>query len=378
MRIAILTFHRAYNCGAMLQAWALQTFLESLGHTVEFPDCNHTGEEPLFVKPQLRRKGLAGKLRDLGDFFVSEILCFWNRFSIRLVKKLRFRAFMERNIKHAGSSVDDFVNRYDLIIVGSDQVWNPQVAEKEWFPHYAGVGIDNAVPMIGYAIGCGDKPLDEATLAFLKEHARRFSALSFREEYLVGALQLPDTPVVCDPTLLLGRAEYEKLEKPERLVRGEYLFAYCVSGDKRLLKTAQELAKRLRVKAVIVDVYRRSWLKSGPGNDFWGLTPDRMLALIRDAKYVVAVSFHGCVFSLLYHKPFISLYLDGKYYGRHYELLSKCRLEYRRVEVKSDMAEMEKIMLTPYCADMEALKQGSAQWLKTALAQTGSRFTEGE
>ena len=44
MRIAILTFHRAYNCGAMLQAWALKTVLERMGHVVEFPICNHVGE----------------------------------------------------------------------------------------------------------------------------------------------------------------------------------------------------------------------------------------------------------------------------------------------------------------------------------------------
>ena len=74
MRIGILTFHRAYNCGAMLQAWALKTVLERMGHQVEFPICNHVGETPRwrFCEWQNReKKGLQWIRSVVGRAYVN-------------------------------------------------------------------------------------------------------------------------------------------------------------------------------------------------------------------------------------------------------------------------------------------------------------------
>ena len=73
MRIAILTFHRAYNCGAMLQAWALKTVLERMGHTVEFPDCNHVGEDGRWKYGLVNKEkhGMQRLASLVGRFFVN-------------------------------------------------------------------------------------------------------------------------------------------------------------------------------------------------------------------------------------------------------------------------------------------------------------------
>ena len=73
MKIAILTFHRAYNCGAMLQAWALRTVLERMGHTIEFPILNHVGETKRWKIPLIdaNKKGLT---HYTGEFYLVEIL----------------------------------------------------------------------------------------------------------------------------------------------------------------------------------------------------------------------------------------------------------------------------------------------------------------
>lgn len=55
MKVAVLTFHRAFNCGALLQAWALRRILEEMGHEVVFPDANWVGVQPRFVRIVFKR-----------------------------------------------------------------------------------------------------------------------------------------------------------------------------------------------------------------------------------------------------------------------------------------------------------------------------------
>ena len=72
MKIAILTFHRAYNCGAMLQAWALRTVLERMGHVVEFPILNHVGERNRWLKLiDFRKRGMNLIRSFIGRFLLN-------------------------------------------------------------------------------------------------------------------------------------------------------------------------------------------------------------------------------------------------------------------------------------------------------------------
>ena len=341
MRIAILTFHRAYNCGAMLQAWALQTVLRQLGYEVEFPDCNHVGERLCVSR---WRKGFFGKIRSFLGFLYSQVCKNWND----LRRALCFRRFRNAYLAHAPLAA---WRHYDLVVVGSDQVWNPDCA-KEDFPLFIGEGIDEAVPLVGYALSVGDAPLDPSVCMRLKKvAANRFRCVSYREPTLKEALGV-EGPVVCDPTLLLTREDYAVVEGPCVPLSERYIFAYLVSDAADVLPAAQAVAERMGLKLVVADVYGEAAKVPGTQNDCRALPPDQLLSNVRDAEYVIVSSFHGCVFSVLYQKRFVCLYGGttggNDEEGRQQNLLSRLGLLNHRLAFDSPVENILTAMDKPY------------------------------
>ena len=160
MRIAILTFHRIHNCGTMVQAWALRTVLERMGHTVEFPDCGLMNAPPRF-RPLFLKKGNP----------ITTILGVVNRFLLNIgslgiedLSRARFRAFRKRFLPERRCTPQDFTSLYDCVIVGSDQVWSPPHSAR-WLPLFLGEAIPRPLPLVAYAASYGDSALPHRRMA---------------------------------------------------------------------------------------------------------------------------------------------------------------------------------------------------------------------
>ena len=305
MKLAILTFHKAFNCGAALQAWALRTVLERMGHSVEFPDCNTVGVETR-IQMEWNRwpKSFLKKLRSLCFRVLRNILSIPGED----LKRYRFARFRKTYLPERICSPSDFVQHYDAIVVGSDQVWSARHSREEASLFFV-ENIDSSLPKLTYAASYGDKPLEGEVLERVIVSAKRFNALSAREKVVKDQIEPPSgksIEVVLDPTLLLTAEEYAPLISKFTPPKEPYLFMYTLYTEPFYIETAKLLAKALGVKAIILPMCQFSRLFAPKGLTY-GISPDRMVGYIANAKYVLAGSFHGTAFATIFKKPFLSL-----------------------------------------------------------------------
>ena len=317
MKVGVLTFHRAHNCGAMLQNYALQTVLRRLGAEPETIDFNAIGEEHRFPK----FSGLTFRqcIRRMIEFVLSVGV-----FDLRLA---RFNRFRKRNLKITGRvAAGEWPSAFDFYIVGSDQVFQPNLT-KQYLKEFLLEGVPPE-KRISYAASFGYESLPEAFRTTFKVELSQFHAISVREESGARIIKKElglDVPVevVLDPTLLLDSAEYEKVETRVR-VPEKYVLVYSIGGaDAKLREVANDVADRMNAKVMFVNACRRSYFRT-PHDDLLAISPDRLLYLVRHAAYVVTTSFHGVAFSLIYRRQFTAIIpKDSKVAGRIPALLNR-------------------------------------------------------
>lgn len=279
MKSGILTFHKSRNYGAVLQAYALCSVLNELEIETNIIDYScQSIEEKL-------------KLWNPSKNLIKSIL----QFIFRFHKKKAFDSFEKKYLKKSqtikkGEFVG-FLNRYDAVIVGSDQVWNEKIIDNDnaYFLSEISTG------KIAYAVSAGDTiEISYDAVNYIKQ----FDAISVREkklqEYL--ARRNLESYICCDPTILAGVDCFEQIVAPPIKQKG-YVFVFMIWDSATLLNNARNFAK-----AKGLDVIS----SKGSINFFLHCRPEEFLSWIKNATYIFTNSFHGTVFSLLYHKKFIS------------------------------------------------------------------------
>ena len=370
MRVGIITFHRAYNCGAMLQAWALKTVLERMGHIVEFPTCNHVGERGRwqfsFTNPE--KHGVAALRSFIGR-------CLINAMSIpnEDVLRSRYKRFRTRFLRERICRPDEFCKHYDLIVVGSDQVWSAQHSADD-APVFFAENMPSCVRKIAYAVSYGDKPLDNAAIERVVAAVERFAAVSVREPLARNQLLAHTSKridVTLDPTLLIDGSDYGSIETKPMLQHTPYLFMYTLFASPFFVDAARALARRLGVKCVIAPCYQYSRYGAPKGLSY-GISPDRLVGLASGAKYILAGSFHGTVMGVLFKKPFLSLRKQvDKFESRPAALLNMMGCGNRLVNPETSLDDMETLLrnsVEPSAYDnLERKRRESLDWLKEAI-----------
>lgn len=371
MRIAIVTFHRAYNCGAMLQAWALKSVLERMGHVVEFPICNHVGESVRWQCEWVNRDYHG--LRRLKSVIGRGI---FNLMSIPSEDILRFRykRFREKYIPERKCSHNEMGVFYDAIVVGSDQVWNVVLSGQD-APVFFAENVGENIRKIAYAASYGDKPLDDLMIGRVVSSLNRFSAVSVREpiaqQQLSALTQIP-IDVTLDPTLLLSCSDYMAIEQHPYLVKEPYLFMYTLFASPFLVNTARKLAARLGVRCIIAPCYQYTKYAAPKGLTY-SMSPDRLVGWTHNAKYIVAASFHGTALGVLYNKPLLSLRTNlDKYESRPAALLNKIGCGDRIVNPATSLDKMVDLLQTDLplsCQEiLDQERKKSLSWLRMSLA----------
>ena len=308
MRIGILTFHRAYNCGAMLQAWALKIVLERMGHTVEFPDCNHVGDVARWPSGWLSgcRKGLRFAV-DLFRRIRYNIMSIPNED----IARFRYRRFAHKFLNVVPCKVSELHNRYDLLVEGSDQVWTEWIVSQEK-DVFLLKGVDCALPVIAYAASSGDTPLSKEWKKELASALARYKALSVREEGTkkqIESLTTKHVEVVADPTLLVTKEDYETIAI-EPSVKEKYLYVYAIHATERLLSVARAIARGKGLKLIVTPIGQFSRWRA-PKDLTYSVSPERMVGYIKNAEFVITNSFHGTMVSLIFNKRLLSLLEQG-------------------------------------------------------------------
>ena len=327
MRIGILTFHAAHNYGAVLQCYALQTFLLSKGndvHVIDYRSPKLLDIYKCFRKERFLRKNPYYLVRNL----LREI--FYYR-----MRKCRYNAFTEFiENKLFLTPVDSIENDgFDVIFVGSDQIWNVRLTGG-FDPYYWG---DFKRPpytkLVSYAASMQDiwpKEYNE----LIENKLQNFQELSVRETSLARRLhELSGLMVhqVVDPTLLLSRAYWEELSvKP--CVPDHYLLLYQVDNNEKNVEIAKQLASKYSLAVVYLsaEVDEKNTLAVS------GSSPAEFVGLFRYADFVICSSFHGTVFSLIFEKKFYSVRTDKNKNARVESLLSQLDLQDRFISEYSE------------------------------------------
>ena len=242
MKIGILTFHSAFNFGAVLQCHGLYEIIKKMGHEVHVID--YRPNYLCFSRPTL----------GIGSFV---------KHPCRVLKALPFvfsyRKHFDRFVDFIGSNwtlselirtpeeLSGLITQYDLIVVGSDQVWNVKHNGNDgvW---YGILENSKSTRWISYAASAGDCFVDTEN----DKHANaliQFSHIAVREQKLNNELTQKigrlDIKTVLDPTLLATNDIWRKWFY--RKIKGRYIVVYQARADDNVFRISSELSKQLGV-----------------------------------------------------------------------------------------------------------------------------------
>lgn len=358
MKIGILTFHFARNYGAALQAYALREHLSK-----DFGECSIidyrppyiTGKDAIFAPPKnFSPRGLAK--------WCAVSACRLLALGSLRARAKKFDEFLRRRIMPAGAIPPEKPD-CDFIVFGSDQIWNPRLT-LGGDPVYLGA-VNSPAPKIGYAVSAGAYAEELLSDENRAECAKKFRRIGSREKSLSDALMKYagiESPVVLDPTFLIGGNEYEKISK--RIVGGDYLFVYELSRCREIGAIASKIARPRGWKVVRL---RADYMAELPFGKLVSVSPEEFLGLIRNAKCVLTTSFHGTALSVIFRRDFYFVSMGMKNEGRITNLLKTFRLESRFAEARN-FPDFEPVRWSPEIeAAISENIAASKQFLKDSL-----------
>ena len=329
MQIKTITCHDVYNHGASLQAYALQTYLESLGHHVEIIDYkpDYLSSEyklwvvanPVYDKPFIRLLYLMVKLPN--RLYSLKRKKAFDSFTKNYLKLTNHRFETYDQLNEAGLDADVF-------IAGSDQIWNtflPNGTDPAFYLDFT----PKTSKRISYAASFATEDVVEEKKMFVCKMLQNFDFVSIRERCslpLLESLGRKDGTVVSDPVFLLPRDQWNEL-LPEESIKEMYLLVYDTEQSDSLRRTALRIAKEKKLKIYNVSAFRMGYADK----DLWASSPLEFVRLIRDAKYVVSNSFHATAFSLIFERDFCVINRSERINERMKSLLQDLSLEKRLV-----------------------------------------------
>lgn len=339
MKVAIVTFIRAYNHGAILQGYALYKTLSNLGADVEMLDYEPEYFKRIYNVESFKKwLWLPGPL--LSRF--PKFLLLRNRVSKRNKK---FDRFIRRNIHMSQNrfadvyDLNNVIVPYDTFISGSDQVWNNSITNFDPV-FFLDFPTANKSKKISYAASFGFSSIPEELKSEYKRLLSNWDYYSVREKNgvdILNELLNISATQCCDPTLLLSHQEWNNVLSSKR-EKEKYILVYSAGAIRTTLRYAQQLANEKNMKLIkITSVCSREVFMGEITNPYQvdfrvTASPDEFLSLISNASYVITDSFHATVFSLLFHTPFLTLIKTDKINDRALDLMTITGTENRTLE----------------------------------------------
>ena len=368
MRIGILTLPLHTNYGGILQAYALQTVLERMGHEVVEVELNRKQ----YQYPPLWKLPLS-----FGKRFLFKYIC----------KRKGQKIFVERYQRACTRNVRDFVQAhikqlkvnqfseckglFEAMICGSDQIWR-----YKYYPYFEGdVGNlylkflgDDKCKRIAYAASFGaeewEYPPKDTTEC--REYAHLFQSISVRESSAVDLCEKYfgiSAKHVLDPTMLLGKEDYVNLIKQSRIGKCEGdMFCYILDNNEQKQQIINQINRQKSLKPFFMSGDLKNQVQ--PPVEAW-------LKAFQDSELVATDSFHACVFSILFHKQFVVIGNKERGMARINSLLALFGLEERLVSENNKAANNLNIIdYEVVDKRLEILRKESFDFLSTSLKES--------
>lgn len=367
MRIAILTLPLHTNYGGILQAYALQTVLERMGHEVKVLSPPPYKPRPIWIMPLVYVKRASEKI-----FHNEDIPIFIPREDY---SRKNTEQFISSHInRHTVSRWEELKGLFDVYIVGSDQIWRPKYADMF-------SGITNAflefasnwqITRIAYAPSFGTKEWEYSTeqTTICRNLIQLFDKVSVREDSGVELCNdkfgVIATHVV-DPTMLLDLQEYTLLlENSETKPNKGQLMCYLLDKTNEKINLVSKLAEEKHM--VFFDTLKEIDKSRVTGRDCIQPSVEQWLRSIKDADLIVTDSFHACVFSIIFQKQFYVIPNEMRGNSRIESLLKMFDLS-DRIITTSEKLNDNQIDYSPIQRRLDSFKEYSMQFLKNIQAR---------
>lgn len=330
MKVGILTVPFNNNYGGYLQAFALMTVLRRIGHEPSLIMRRHN------KRPLTWKTGVKYFIKGVGHSIANTKLC-------PLIYNV------ERDYNYIGSNMHRFVDkwiqpqtpylystdelqkycegRFDAYVVGSDQVWRAI-----YVPCIGNYFLDFTfhwnVRRIAYAASFGiDRPeYTQAEINICRQLVPKFDSISFREsngQKIFEEFGWSDAnyQMVLDPTMLLYASDYEEFLPKQGKNDRSHIFYYVLDKTQEITKVLDDIHQILKIPLCGISNIQSGY-KPLPSIESW-------LFDINSANFIVTDSFHGMVFSILFHKPFVVIVNGKRGAERFLNLLTLLNLDER-------------------------------------------------
>ena len=282
MKCRIVTVYNSDNSGSFLQAYAMMQTLKKMGHQAVFSR-NTFSDHNSSLRTHLIR--------------LAKLLARRNLMGFRLMRERRknFRAAVSRYMPV------EWKGSFDCCVLGSDVIWDltkpffKNHADIFWGWAFEGKKVISYAASLGFA---GEKELKAHS--FVRGALNNMAWVSVRDRNSQALLQPycdQEIRLVCDPTFLVERQEYDAIAAPTKMEK--FIFLYCYvnlpSADQAAI---QALAKKEGLKTVTFGQFNQ-WCDVHLPYD-----PLEFLSLYEKADYIITDTFHGTVFSMIYEKRF--------------------------------------------------------------------------
>lgn len=320
-RIGILTFHRAHNYGAALQCYALQEFLCELGYDVKVIDYNNRdlwkGYE--WYKKEDIRFALSKPGKVLRRCVKLHIK--WYQTIPRYKKFVRFQ---EHELQLCSTN-DISDNPFDLVLIGSDQVWNTDITHGFDIYYWGQFDRPGNTKVATYAASL-KKIWKNEDLPLVTQYLKSLNAISVREMDVANKIIEIDSSlnpiVVPDPVFLLSANDWKKMAKAPR-IKEPYVLFYQAMDSERVYDIACSIAQLRRKKLVVLSAN----VNGRNSKESKSSSPAEFVGWIMNADLVVTSSFHATAFSILFRKEFYTVDLKAGPDSRLKNVLAGFHLE---------------------------------------------------
>ncbi|MPL70762.1 hypothetical protein SDC9_16523 [bioreactor metagenome] len=364
MKIGIVTIHHAkYSYGAVLQAIAMCRICQRWSDYVEIINYENKYEQK--------------DIKLLNSSFLKKISVFTNY----ITRHILFGAWKNpyRNKKNLDNIYKCVTKEkfycisqmkrlnYDILICGSDQIWNPQIMNGVDPVFFLDFG--NAKRRVAYAASMGSYILKASDKIEFSKYLSNFSSISVREEHAKNQLQKLTNKKISinvDPTLLLSSLEWDKelnIENDSILDKQKYILTFFVwNGFSTYQKDVNKYAKALDLP--IWNVQSHSYKAKGVDKVIQAPTVNRFVQLLKNATLVITNSFHGVAFSINYNKPFVPI-INAMNPARVMGLLRELDIE-NGIGIAPDRV-FNYINYSKVNVHLDVMRKDSIIWLENAI-----------
>lgn len=393
-RVGIVSCYFKNNYGSMLQAYATKKILDN----------NNIPNETINIDGNIdfkkgKRKYYLSQIFNF-NFIASKFGMIKMKIDTKLnrtlgknvsIRNKKYEEFRKQfNLSRSSNTYNDLTKlakeRYSDIVLGSDQLWLPVNVVADY---YTLNWVPEDINKISYSTSFGVSNIPQKYNNLYKNFLKRINHLSVREETgikIIKDIANLDAKLVCDPTILLTKEEWDEVATKERIIEDKYILCYFLGKNIEHRKFAERLKAKTGYKIVSLNHADEYVKYSDKFADItpYDIGPSEWINLVKNAEIVCTDSFHGTVFSLIYNKVFF----DFRRYSSRSKASTNSRLDslLKIVEVSNERIltggeDVEKVL--NYNIDFEKVNKNldnfrneSKEWLLKSITWKAEKGVE--